>query len=244
MHYYYFNIADYRKDTLHLSPMEHYIYRMLLDWHYLDEAPIPKDTQKILRYLRLGNDCLTDVEQVLNDFFTEREEGYTQDRVLFEINEYRVKKANASKAGKASAKARKVNGGAGSERALNKCATTVQPTKNQEPRTNNQSDGAAAPARKKFKPPTTEDVGDYLAERGNRTIDPDRFIDYYQTQGWKLANGRPMADWKAAVRTWIQREETNHAQIRPGGNSAANGRDQGTRSRTIEDDLRDTSWAN
>ena len=37
MHYYKFNIADYRKDTGHLSTIEHGIYRQLIDWYYLDE---------------------------------------------------------------------------------------------------------------------------------------------------------------------------------------------------------------
>ncbi|MER2164727.1 MAG: DUF1376 domain-containing protein, partial [Psychrobacter alimentarius] len=35
MHYYSFNIADYKKDTAHLKPMEHYIYRSLIDLYYL-----------------------------------------------------------------------------------------------------------------------------------------------------------------------------------------------------------------
>lgn len=134
MHYYKFNIADYRKDTFHLDPMEHYIYRSLLDWMYLDEAPIPLDETKILRYLRLGNDRLTTVQQVLNDFFTKVEDGYIQDRVMREINEYKRLQDVASKAGKASAEARKIKG---SKRKRNDRSTTVQPTINHKPLTIN-----------------------------------------------------------------------------------------------------------
>ena len=48
MHYYKFNIADYRKDTGHLSTIEHGIYRQLIDWYYLDEQPIPEETQVVI----------------------------------------------------------------------------------------------------------------------------------------------------------------------------------------------------
>lgn len=81
MHYYQFNIADYRKDTTHLSRLEHSIYRDLIDWCYLDEAPIPLDLSLVSRKLRL---CSTDDERALNnvltDFFECTNEGYTQKR--------------------------------------------------------------------------------------------------------------------------------------------------------------------
>ena len=51
MHYYQFNIADYRKDTAHLSLLEHGVYRQLLDWYYISEEPIPKETQVVFRRL-------------------------------------------------------------------------------------------------------------------------------------------------------------------------------------------------
>lgn len=52
-----------------------------------------------------------------------------------------------------------------------------------------------------FVPPTLEEVRAYCEERGNG-IDAQRFVDYYASQGWKKANGRPLVDYKAAVRTW------------------------------------------
>lgn len=53
-------------------------------------------------------------------------------------------------------------------------------------------------------PPTVEDVMRFCAEQGNG-IDAAAFVDYYARQGWKLANGVPMKDWKAAIRTWERR---------------------------------------
>lgn len=56
----------------------------------------------------------------------------------------------------------------------------------------------------RFSAPTLADVAAYCAERKNG-IDPEAFVDFYARQGWKLSNGRPMVDWKAAVRTWEKR---------------------------------------
>ena len=58
---------------------------------------------------------------------------------------------------------------------------------------------------KRFTPPTLQEVTDYCQERGN-SVNPERFIDFYSSKGWKVGN-QPMKDWKACVRTWEQREE-------------------------------------
>ncbi len=54
---------------------------------------------------------------------------------------------------------------------------------------------------KRFTPPTVDEVRAYCQERQNK-VDPERFVDYYASQKWKKANGRPVSDWKACVRTW------------------------------------------
>ena len=56
----------------------------------------------------------------------------------------------------------------------------------------------------RFTPPTLEQVIDYCNERQNG-VDPERFIDYYTSNGWKVGKN-PMKDWKAAVRTWERSE--------------------------------------
>ena len=59
--------------------------------------------------------------------------------------------------------------------------------------------------RKRFTPPTVDEVRAYCQERNNG-IDPEAFVDYYTARGWKYGQGKPVADWKAAVRTWERRE--------------------------------------
>lgn len=63
-----------------------------------------------------------------------------------------------------------------------------------------------------FTPPTVEMVKAYCLERGN-LVDPQRFVDFYASKGWKVGN-QPMKDWKAAVRTWEQREDTPRTRER------------------------------
>ena len=65
-------------------------------------------------------------------------------------------------------------------------------------------DNSIVSDRKRFTAPTKEEVIAYCKERGNR-VDPERFIDYYTSNGWKVGKN-PMKDWKAAVRTWERSE--------------------------------------
>lgn len=66
--------------------------------------------------------------------------------------------------------------------------------------------------RKRFTPPTVEQVKLYCIERGN-TVDAENFFDFYEAKGWKVGN-QPMKDWRAAVRTWEKREEQSSQKPR------------------------------
>nr|DAP01922.1 MAG TPA: Dna polymerase B [Caudoviricetes sp.] len=61
--------------------------------------------------------------------------------------------------------------------------------------------------RKRFTPPKLEEVEAYCRERQNG-IDASKFIDYYESVGWKVGK-QAMKDWKAAVRTWERRDASN-----------------------------------
>lgn len=63
------------------------------------------------------------------------------------------------------------------------------------------------PDRSKFTKPTIEEVASYVKEISG-SINPRRFIDYYESVGWTVGkNSKPMRDWKAAVRSWQAREQ-------------------------------------
>lgn len=69
----------------------------------------------------------------------------------------------------------------------------------------------------RFIPPSLEEVRAYCLERGN-DVDAETFVDYYAAQGWRLANGRALKDWKAAIRTWEKRVQEKHRQNQPSSN--------------------------
>ena len=66
---------------------------------------------------------------------------------------------------------------------------------------------------KRFIPPTVEEVAEYVNEKGYK-VNPQRFVDHYAARGWKYGQGKPMVDWKAAVRTWVSNDynDNNHQQ--------------------------------
>ena len=63
------------------------------------------------------------------------------------------------------------------------------------------------PTRHRFSPPSVDDVRAYCTENGFR-VDPDRFVDFYTSNGWRVGKN-PMKDWKAAVRSWERKEKPN-----------------------------------
>lgn len=125
MHYYQFNIGDYASHTRHLTLVEDLIYRRLLDWYYLNEKQIPLDCIQTARLIQ-AKDHFSDVELVLNEFFSHTELGWINKRADIEIIAFKAKKEQTSNAGKASAAAR-----------FNDRSTDVQLNKKQEPLNNN-----------------------------------------------------------------------------------------------------------
>lgn len=70
------------------------------------------------------------------------------------------------------------------------------------------------PTRKRFVPPTVQDVAEYCRGRGY-TVDAERFVDYYEAVGWKVGRN-PMKSWQATVRTWASKEKSTVAPATPG----------------------------
>lgn len=87
----------------------------------------------------------------------------------------------------------------------------------------------SSPKRSRFVPPTKEDVIAYCNERGNK-VDPERFIDYYTANGWRVGKN-PMKDWKAAVRTW-ERSDVQKTRSR---NTLLNYKETGTSHSNLND---------
>ena len=90
---------------------------------------------------------------------------------------------------------------------------------------------------KRFAPPTVDQVAEYCRERGNQ-VNPQRFVDYYTSNGWKVGR-QQMKDWKAAVRTWEERDrkEGKQAPVRSAAAQQYEQRDYSEREETMEEVL-------
>ena len=81
-----------------------------------------------------------------------------------------------------------------------------------------ESKAGKPPQRKRFAPPTLDEVQKYCQERGN-TVDAEQFCAFYESKGWRVGN-QPMKSWQAAVLTWERRERKDRAEQKAEGTSA------------------------
>jgi hypothetical protein len=56
----------------------------------------------------------------------------------------------------------------------------------------------------RFQRPTLPQIQDYVFEKA-LNVDPERFFDYYESNGWRVGRN-PMKDWKAALRNWSSKD--------------------------------------
>lgn len=100
MHYYQFNIGDYKSHTEHLSDMEDLTYRRLLDWYYLHETAVPLDEKEVARQIRMRShtDCIA---IVLREYFERTPDGWIHHRANKELAKAGDKSQKASDSAKA-----------------------------------------------------------------------------------------------------------------------------------------------
>lgn len=60
--------------------------------------------------------------------------------------------------------------------------------------------------RKRLKRPEQTEVSCYADQIALPAREANRFYDYYASNGWKVG-GKPMKDWKAALRNWKRNHE-------------------------------------
>ena len=213
MNHYPHHLGDYTKDTMHLSPLEHGVYRLLMDAYYATEKPIPLELTSACRIAR----CVTDnereaVEAVLAQFFVRADDGYHQKRIDAEIESYRHKAMQNAKNGQFGGrppnpnKTDRVSGG------LAKRNPNVTLTSNQEPITKEKKNLSRATRLPKdwvlphgwreWAIAERPDLGEILDSVA------DRFRDY-----WVAAPKGVKLDWEATWRNWVR--NTNPPKGKP-----------------------------
>ena len=63
----------------------------------------------------------------------------------------------------------------------------------------------------RFVPPTLDEVRAYCNERNN-LVDPEAFIAFYQSNGWKVGKN-PMKNWKSAIITWEKNDKNKSSSM-------------------------------
>lgn len=199
MHYYQFNIADYRSATVHLSNEEDLAYRRLLDMYYDMETKIPLDTQWVARRIRVET---TVVQDVLNDMFDRHEDGYFHARCQETIEHYH-----------AMAEKNRANGKLGGRR-KNPVGSDSQPnakaTNNQELETNNQKPIVNTSQRGSRLAKDFLFTGEWLAfcREQRPDLQPvqtfEQFKDYWCAKPGK--DGVKL-DWFATWRNWVRNQK-------------------------------------
>jgi uncharacterized protein YdaU (DUF1376 family) len=204
LHYYTFNIGDYRRDTSHLTLLEHGLYRQLLDTYYLNEEPLPADEAILMR-----THCVRTAEEqqalrnLLQDFFWLSDSGWVHNGCEKVIQQYRTKSQKASE----SAKVRW-------ERNANALPSQSERYANHKPITNNhkpiKNNNAAEAARAK-----RLDVIELPEEWAKFCKDtrPDlnpksifeQFKDYWVAQGGQKG---AKLDWFATWRNWVRNSKS------------------------------------
>lgn len=222
MNYFEHHIGDYRKDTGHLTLIEHGVYRQLLDTYYMDEKPLTLDHAKLMRShcVRTADEKQA-LENVLADFFVRTDEGYMHKRCDVVIEEYRTKSAKAGESAKARWDRVRAEKAAQLVSDANALPTQCEGNANQEPVTSNQeprTKGKAETQRASRLPaiwqPSDEDCAFCKTNRPDLHIGEmaERFRDYWHgiagQKGCKL-------DWSATWRNWV-RNEKQPARAPPG----------------------------
>jgi len=215
MHYYQFNIGDYKSHTDHLDPLEDIAYRRMIDWLYLHEKPLPDDVNQIARLInmRSHSDCIAIVMQ---EFFETTSEGLINKRVSLEIDAFHSKGEKA----RASAKARwdKVKALKGKGNDANALRAQSEGNANHKPITNNHKPITKEKkgGKPRFSPPTLEEVKQEVSEKLYR-VDPEAFFFHYEGNGWMVGKNK-MKNWRMALASWNKREGQNQKQKGTGFN--------------------------
>lgn len=199
MNYYKRHIGDYHKKAGRLTMLQHGSYTLLIDACY-DRERFPTEDEAIDWCWASTDDEIAAIKFVLRKFFTEENGVYVQKRIAEEIEAYKDK----CETNRAIAVAREQRKATNRDVDSTKRAKSVNDSPpNHKPITNNHK-LVKEKQRSRFSPPTKDALVEYQQEAG-LNFDADKFIDYYEANGW-MAGRNKMKDWKAAARNWNKRQ--------------------------------------
>ena len=204
MNYYKRHIGDYHKKAGRLTMLQHGSYTLLIDACY-DRERFPTEDEAIDWCWASTDEEVAAVKFVLRRFFIEENGVYVQKRIAEEVDAYKDK----CETNRAIAVAREQRKATNRDTDSTKRAGSVNDSPpNHKPLTNNhkpiEEKQVKEKSRSRFSPPTKQQLIEYQQEAG-LNFDADKFIDYYEANGWMVGRAK-MKDWKAAARNWNKRQ--------------------------------------
>ena len=200
-------------------------YEYLEEMEDLNDEEFGRLMRALLQYSMTGEP----MRLAGNERFFSKRVMAQEDRFRDSYDEISSARSEAGKAGAASRWANKVDGKNGKRIFANgkNSKAIVANGKNGNTETYTDTDNYSLPsidgkesnARKRFTPPTLEDVVEYAKERGSN-VDAKQFFEYYDAGGWKDAKGNPVRNWKQKFLTWEKHESPREAPARPKSNPA------------------------
>lgn len=207
MNHYPHHIGDYAKDTMHLSPLEHGVYRLLMDAYYATEQPLPADMDSACRIARaVSRPERLAVERVLNSFFTRSEDRYRHKRIDEELAIYAEKVEKNRINGRSGGRPSKPNGYPEETQTVSERLAKPNPEANRNVTlTNNQEPITSKRQKQKTRLPDGFAVSDGVREwavKHGFSEDLEAHLAYFRD--WAISSATLKADWDATLRNAIR----------------------------------------
>ena len=108
MHYYKFNISDFRAGTYAMSELARWVYRDMLDIYYDTERPLPLDEALFEAMGVESAERKAVIERVLKSKFVRTEAGWEHPKCAEVISDYKANAAKAAANGRLGGRPRKM----------------------------------------------------------------------------------------------------------------------------------------
>ena len=203
MYTYNHHIGDFDQATRHLTRVERSLYRDAIEMYYDTEKPLPKDNFELLarKLLAKSDEERAGLQTILDEFFTDEEDGFHNKRCDWEIEKFHRNLEIKSRAGQASAAARKKKKGTPVKQklthvkqTLNSRSTNEQLTKSLKPKTNNinkRTSKTSLPENFSI----SDRVKDWASKKGIYNLEDH--LEYFINT--VKSNGNKYLDWDAAL---------------------------------------------
>ena len=196
------------------------VYIKLLCALWIVDNRLPFDFKKLARASNTPPKTLERVWPEIQDKFEVASNVLSHPRFTRDLAILAKRRASGSLGGRAKEQARQSSeqdSKQGSESSSKSLANEKQKpnkvVKNEIRRTKNEDciNEEQQKPRKRFIPPTVEEVRDYCKEQGYTLTDPELFVGFYGSKNWMVGSNK-MVHWRKAVSGWEAREKKQQAE--------------------------------